>query len=498
MLNQIVFDDEITLWWQEENFSETGLRYECFLNGKRHGETNKTHYTFCGLQADETYQITVQILKGENLLRTEKLLLKTLPRKRKIDVTKPPYSAVGDGKTIVTQALQKALDDCRSGDCVYFPDGEYLTGALDVHSDTEIYFEIGATLQGTEDEKDYLPKVKSRFEGTERECYRSLINIGTLDHTAGYTTKNVVIRGKGRIYGGGAGLAKRITKVEKERLQEFLKANADYVKTCENENTIPARARGRLININNTENVVLSGLALGYGASWNIHFVYSKNIITYGCSISSQGVFNGDGWDPDSSENCVIFDTVFDTHDNAIAIKSGKNPEGNEIKRPTKNVYIFDCRGKNDFAIGSEISGGVDGVYVWDCHFFDSWGINIKTTPLRGGYIKNVRVTNSEMSSITVRTRFPCNDDGDGAGYLTELRDFYFENLHLQGVFTAPYLKEGKQLIPVISIDGFKGGEPIKNVTLRNVKILPKENGEMQEIKCRNVKNLTMENVEFE
>ena len=52
--------------------------------------------------------------------------------------------------------------------------------------------------------------------------------------------------------------------------------------------------------------------------------------------------WNGDGWDPDSSEICTIFGCTFDTGDDAIAIKSGKNPEGNEINRPCERIRIFD------------------------------------------------------------------------------------------------------------------------------------------------------------
>ena len=124
-------------------------------------------------------------------------------------------------------------------------------------------------------------------------------------------------------------------------MKKFLDNNADYVKTCENENTLPGRVRGRLINMSNCQNVVTSGITMQFGPAWNIHMIYSKDITTCGCKIVSKGVWNGDGWDPDSSENCVVFNTEFRTHDDAIAIKSGKNPEGNVINRPTKNVYIF-------------------------------------------------------------------------------------------------------------------------------------------------------------
>lgn len=193
----------------------------------------------------------------------------------------------------------------------------------------------------------------------------------------------MAIRGEGAILGGGAELARAIIDTERAALKEYLSKNEEYAKSCENSDTIPGRARGRLINISNSENVVICGLELGFGASWNVHFIYSRNVVTYRCKISSRGVWNGDGWDPDSSEDCAVFDTEFDTHDNAIAIKSGKNPEGNIIGRPTKNIRIFDCRGSRDIAIGSELSGGVEGVRIWDCSFVNSWGINIKTTDKR-------------------------------------------------------------------------------------------------------------------
>jgi polygalacturonase len=366
---------------------------------------------------------------------------------------------------------------------------------LDLHSDTELYLDEGAVLLGSESPIDYLPKIKSRFEGSEMECYRSLINIGTLNRKE-YTIKNVTVRGKGAIYGGGAALSKATIEREREALKKHLLENADYVKTCENEDTIPGRARGRLINISSCDGALIAGLSLGYGASWNVHFIYSKNITTYGCSISSRGVWNGDGWDPDSSEDAVIFDTTFDTHDNAIAIKSGKNPEGNQIGIPTRNIRIFDCRGRNDIAIGSELSGGIDGVYVRDCCFLNSWGINIKTTADRGGYIRNVDVRDSELSSVTVRTRVNFNNDNTPAGYLTDIQGLRFENLTLQGVFMNA--NDERTLISPISIDGFDDKDAkIRDVTFKGIKILPREDGEMQTIKCRNVTNLSLEDIEF-
>ena len=493
MLKSCVFFDEITVWW--ERFSSPSEEYEIYLDGGLCERISKTHYTFSCLESGREYSVKINVtLSGKPVSSVEERIT-TKGQKKRIDVSGDPYFAVADGATLNTAAIQRAIDDSDADSYVYFPAGRYLTGALDLHSNTELYIDEGAVLLGSESPLDYLPKIKSRFEGCEMECYRSLINIGTLDRSK-YTVENVIIRGKGAIYGGGAALAKATIEREREALKEHLLENAEYVKTCENEDTIPGRARGRLINISSANGVVIAGLALGYSASWNVHFIYSKNITTYGCSISSRGVWNGDGWDPDSSEDAVIFDTTFDTHDNAIAIKSGKNPEGNEIGIPTRNIRIFDCRGKNDIAIGSELSGGVDGVYVRDCHFFDSWGINIKTTPERGGYIKNIDVRDSDLSSITIRTRINFNNDNVGAGYLTDIHGLRFENLLLQGVFTNA--NDERTLISPISIDGFDDeNTKICDVTFKNIKILPREDGEMQTIKFRNVKGLLLEDIEL-
>ena len=503
MLRKIVFEDEITLWWDWNEF-ENATHYCFYLEGRYHGESKKTHYSFLGLQAQTSYCICVEAFKSEELLARIEIRLQTAKAKKRLDVTQAPYFAKGDGKTLNTQILQKALDDCTENDVVYFPKGTYFTGALNVHSDTEIYLDENAVLQGTANEEDYLPKIKSRFEGIELLCYRSMLNLGELDHeNYVYNCRNVIIRGKGAVLGGGRPLATAMRDAEKERLKDFLAKNQEYVKSCETVDTIPGRVRGRLVHMCNCENVVLSGLTLGYAPSWNIHFIYSKNVVTYGCNICSdawtsadgkvqlQPVWNGDGWDPDSSEDCTVFDTVFDTYDDGIAIKSGKNPEGNCINRPTKNVRIFDCRGKHGVAVGSELSGGVENVFIWDCEYLHSpKSINLKTTAKRGGYIKNVMVKNCDLLCVSMVTSVGFNNDGEGADTLTKISDLRFENLRLKGN-TRAWNGEKIPSVPIF-IEGFDEKEnPINNVTFQDVVVEKLPNNEGQRMIIKNAENVT-------
>ena len=293
------------------------------------------------------------------------------------------FGAKGDGISMNTDALQKAIDSLAYGEELYIPAGIYLTGALRLHSDMALYLDEGANIQGTDDPADYLPKIPSRFEGYEMECYQSLLNLGYMDHASGANCKNVLIYGKGTLSGGGQQLCLNVIARERELMKDYLASLGDKIKDYENDHTIPARPRGRLINLSNCENVRITGLTLKNGASWNVHMLYSKNIVTDHCVFRSENVWNGDGWDPDSSENCTLFASEFFTGDDSVAIKSGKNPEGNIINRPTKHIRVFDCLSHKGLgiAIGSEMSGGVEDVRIWDCDLINSlYGVQIKAT----------------------------------------------------------------------------------------------------------------------
>ena len=504
MFQQIVFSDEITCFWDKEEFSRS-KRYIVYINGERHGETDKTHYTFANVSPDTDYQIRIEGYCENELKGVKELCEHTLKAKRRIDVSLAPYNAVGDGKTLNTKALQMALNDCSEDEYIYFPKGIFLSGGLIVHSNTEIYLEEGAVLQGSQKYEDYLPKIKSRFEGVEMMCYQSLLNIGELDCND-YTRpcKNIAIRGKGEIYGGGRPLAVAMLEREKVLMKEFLENNAEYIKTCENENSVPGRARGRLIQMANCENVVLSGVTMGYGPSWNIHFIYCKNVVTYGCKICSnnllnekgeivkEAVWNGDGWDPDSSEDCFVFDTVFRTGDDCVAIKSGKNPEGNQINRPTRNVYVFDCfvEDGHSISIGSEMSGGVENVYIWDCDLRNSYfGVQVKYTKKRGGYVKNLFVYDSVMHVIYARCP-TYNDDGEGAKTPPILSDFFYENIKILG------LKRQNGEADYVWLEGFEEPEyHLKNVVFKDVFLAAEKDAET--FYAKNVDNLVWNNVQY-
>lgn len=420
----------VTLYWDKPETAAANEEYEVFFDGALVQTVGRTHCTLEHLLPDTPLHATVRQKSGDMIGHVQ---VRTAKARKRIHVV--DLGAVGDGETMNTAVLQHAIDACGEGEEVYFPKGVYRTGALRLHSDMALYLEEGAVLQGTEDPEDYLPRIPSRFEGTELLCYSSLLNLGTLDHRSGPNCRNVLIYGKGVIASGGQVLANRIIDLERVRLKAYLSANSDLVASCENDRTIPGRVRPRLINLSNCQNVRISGLTLQNGASWNVHMIYSDGIVTDHCTFISEGVWNGDGWDPDSSTNCTLFASRFYTGDDSVAIKSGKNPEGNRIHRPSMHIRIFDCFSAfgHGICMGSELSGGIEDVQIWDCNLANSsYGVEIKGTKKRGGYVRNIRVRDCTLPRLMIHS-VAYNDDGEPAPRPPIFEHCRFEGLVLTG-----------------------------------------------------------------
>lgn len=303
-----------------------------------------------------------------------------------------------------------------------------------------LYIEKNAVLKGSTDTSGYLPVIYNRFEGWEMNTYSSLINAGTLNRNGSYSVTNLRITGGGTIEGGGKKLGSDMWKTRGER------------------------SRGRLILLMNCQDVSIDNLTIQEPPSWTIHYIYSDNISLHNLFIKTYGIRNGDGIDPDSSTDSYIFNCTFDNGDDCIAIKSGKNPEGYYVGKPTKNVRITHCnfiRG-HGISIGSEMSGGVSDVLVQDCKAGALLnGMQIKGTKERGGYVKNVTVTECELMKITVFSKLNYNNDGEGAPQPPVFENFVFRNIDL----TKADAKE-----PVININGFtEPGHKLKNVLFENI-----------------------------
>jgi len=454
-------ENSVTLLWDKQYIKESVI-YEILLNNKLHGAATKTNYTLTDLLPGTSYKVSVRV-KGSKGKKNFLLKFKTPSKGEIYNILN--YGAKDDTTFKNTMAIQAAINACTPGGTVYIPKGVFITGALFLKSNMTLFIEKEAVLQGSVDTTDYLPLIKNRFEGWEMDTYASLINAGTLNRDGSYNVKNLRITGGGTIKGGG------------KKLELACKAARGI------------RSRGRLVLLMNCQNVSIDNLTLTEPPCWTLHYIYSNNISCHGLTIKTMGIHNGDGIDPDSSTDSYIFNCIFDTGDDCIAIKSGKNPEGYYVGKPTSNVRITNCdfiRG-HGISIGSEMSGGVSDVLVQDCKAGALLhGVQIKGTKDRGGYVKNVTVRDCQLLKITIFSAVNYNNDGEAAPVLPTFENFVFRDIDL----TKANIKE-----PVININGFKDpAHKLRNVVFDN--ILFPDNGKViindaTGIKFTNVKTVS-------
>ncbi len=450
----------VTLFWFKPEDYKGIKHYQIYQDGKAIAQSEATNYTVKNMQASvqHTYQIKAVYSNGKQQAVSNKLEIKTKALSKIFNIV--DYGAVADGKTLNTIAIQKAIEDCTKDGTVYIPKGEFLSGALFLKSDMTFYIEKGGVLQGSLATKDYYPLVYNRFEGWELTTFASLLNGGRLNKFGSYSIENLSITGEGKIKGGGTTLGNAM--IEEKGM----------------------RGRGRLILLMNALNVNISGIITEAPPCWNIHYIYSKNVTLHDLTIVTTAR-NGDGIDPDSSSDSYIFNCSFDTGDDCIAIKSGKNPEGYFIAKPSENIYITNCNFINGhgMSIGSEMSGGVKNILVRDCKAGNlKQGLQIKGTKDRGGYVENVTVQDCEFLKVIIRSNVPYNNDGDAAPVIPYFKDFVFENINMSAAQPNTAL---------IAIDGFDNKENFtKNVSFKNV-LLPKG----AEINLKNCENFDFVNV---
>jgi exo-poly-alpha-galacturonosidase len=459
-----------TLLWDKPNFYDDIVSYQVFQNGKLVGESTKTNFTVKNLKPGKKYSfyITAKDNKGNSSEISNKVASKTKAKSKIFNVL--DYGAVADDQTLNTIAIQKAIDACSKGGTVYIPKGKFLSGALFLKSDMTLHIAKYGVLKGSKDTKDYLPFILNRFEGWEMETFASLINAGKLDRSGKYHVSNLSIMGEGTISGGGSPLG-----------SAMIKANG-------------IRSRGRLICIMNGQNINMQGLNIENAPCWTIHYIYSDKVTLHDLNIVSTAR-NGDGIDPDSSTDSYIFNCDFSTGDDCIAIKSGKNPEGYFVGKPTRNIRITDCNfiKGHSLAIGSEMSGGVSDVFIQDCKIGNLLhGLQIKATKDRGGYVKNVIVRDCELLKVTLYTAVNYNNDGEAAPVLPQFSDMEFSNLNLSNAKTNEVL---------IDVNGFEDEQHytrnivFKNIILPNQSIIRVKNGEA--ITFKDVKGLDNKKPEY-
>lgn len=312
------------------------------------------------------------------------------------------FGAVGDGRTDATEAIARGIGECsaKGGGRVVIPKGVYLTGPVHLRSNVHLHLDDGATLLFTRDSRRYLPAVYSRWEGVELMNYSACIyadhaenvavtGAGTLDGNAGCDSAWWPWNGRASC-GWHQGLPSQAA--DRNRLFEMGARDVPVAQRVFGEG---AYLRPNLVQFCHSTNILIDGLTMKNSPMYEVNPVLCSNVTVRNLHIDSHGP-NNDGCDPDSCRDMLIENCVFDTGDDCIAIKSGRNRDGRRVGVPSENIVIRDCRmkdGHGGVTIGSEMSGGVRNVFVENCRM-DSphldQALRFKTNAMRGGTIEHI------------------------------------------------------------------------------------------------------------
>lgn len=361
------------------------------------------------------------------------------------------FGATGDGTTKDTAALQQAIDRCWAlgGREVVVPAGKYLTGALELRSNTTLRLENDATLLGSPDLGDY-PVMQVRWEGKWIQGHVGLIYA--------VDAENIAITGPGTI-AGNEPLGGRPSKDD------------------------PLR-RPALIEPMNCRNVRFEGFTTSYRRMWSIHLTYCEQVHIRNLTIRSTGG-NGDGIDVDSSSHVWIDGCDISTGDDCISLKSGRGSEANTLMRTTEDVHITNCTFADSIfaciGIGSETSGGIRGVTIDRCNFTGarSFAIYIKTRIGRGAFIEDISCTNLRASGmrggflaingVSSGLQDQCPVQGDAG--IPALRNYRFAHVHVED---CPMLVDAARIDASKPLEGFSLSDVIgtcaKGVYLANMR----------------------------
>lgn len=436
------------------------------------------------------------------------------------------YGAIADGLTLNSSAINKAIEACakQGGGTVLIPRGSFVTGPIIMKSNINLHLDKGALLIYTKDFDQY-PLVLSSFEGVDAARCQSPLVAENLE--------NIAITGEGILNGNG--FYWRPVKKEKLTVSQWKEHQKDYGgvlsadgktwycsakalkaaqtnnigklspgKTIKDFEDVKDFMRPNMIRIANCKNVLIEGVTFENSPAWTTHIVMSEHITVRNLKVKNPWYgANTDAIDLESCKNALLEDCNFDTGDDGITIKSGRDADGRKRGMPTKDVIVRNCivyHAHGGFVVGSEMSGGVNNMFVSNCTFIGSdIGLRFKTTRGRGGMVENIYVSNINMKAIPAEAilfdmYYMAKDPVVLAGEKREppvvefkpvdettpqFQNFYFRNITCNGAAKGILVRG----IPEMHI---------KNILIENAVLQADEGIDIQEASNITLNNITM------
>ena len=434
------------------------------------------------------------------------------------------YGAVADGKTLCTEAVQKAVDECNAqgGGVVQFDGGRYALSTVFLKSNVTIQLDKDTEILGAERYCDYAQEERvdyPMYQDSSHTYFHPSLFVG-LD------CENIKITGAGKI---------------------------DMRSVWDVENVRNMANRGaKCVALKNCKNVEISGFEICNVTDLAVYFAGCENVDVYGLKMS---VYI-DGISPDNSKNVRIHDCDIVSGDDGIVFKSSYTLNRLDI---CKDIHVWNCKVKsrcNAIKFGTETNGGFEDILIENIQVANTRICGIAIESVDGAIIDGITLKNISMKNVNAplfihlgkRMRGP---EGREIG---EIKNIVLENITAEGpyegyetvawnydsflkgdVYQEPW-RPGRVAYHVYgeedageqsdwqmtsNVCGLQG-KPLKNITLKNVafylegvtnpvsEIVPEECLPYPEVNCygkflpakgiffRHVEGLTMENVTVE
>jgi polygalacturonase len=380
----------------------------------------------------------------------------------------------GDTRALIQHTIDELTG--KGGGRVVLSEGVWRSdGPLLLRSRIDLHISQSAKLVFSGDRAHYLPPVHTRWEGTDLYGYSPCIYA--------YKVSDVALTGSGflGVDRNGDMEAWRSEQTEAQKRLRLMGASGVPI-----EQRVFAKGsflRPSFVQFFGCERVLVEDVLIGSIPFWGVHLLYSEHCTVRGISVASDRV-NNDGVDIDSSRRVVVERCTFNTGDDCVAIKSGRDLDGRTIGKPSEYVVVRDCRMNYSksagIAIGSEMSGGVRRVYLVrnDMGRVDT-ALNIKANLDRGGFVQHVRVWNLAVKECESAVRITTSYHGYmGGNFPPIFEDIEIDDLRCDQARQAVVIRGDRQSV-------------IRRVRLRDLSVARSERGSdfqhLQDVTCERV-----------
>ncbi len=274
------------------------------------------------------------------------------------------FGAVADGKTLNTEAIQKAIDKAsKTEGCVVVPKGYFLTGTISLKNNVELHLEEGAVILGSTDIRDYYS-----------DWWRKGLIVAD-------NQSNISISGKGTIDGQGMLLGLAI---------DSLHHSGELVDEHYNEVMKRPGNRAHIIQISRCKNVRVTGVNIKNSSYWTSSYRECDGLVIDSIRLESDAYYNNDGIDILDCKNVRVTNSNINSHDDGICLKSEKED------LLCEDIFIANNRIRSSASaikFGTSSTGGFKNVTIENIVVFDTYRSALALEVVDGGAMENIKAS---------------------------------------------------------------------------------------------------------